>query len=200
MRKIFFILLISQLGFSQSKSITLEFKIYQVLDLFLENPSPENLITLENSEKNFQPQTKQDYLAIVILNCNKAYYENQFGQISKAIYSYEKAWHIFQKYDYTNFDITENCLKKLGNLYTIIGDYDNAENIIKQYYYAAEKQGNHLNKVAAIINLSFVYKSSGRNELAIQLLTKTLKSEKLTTVEKAKMLNNLGTNQLVLGS
>ena len=54
--------------------------------------------------------------------------------------------------------------------------------------------------MAAIINLSSVYKSSGRNLLAVQLLSKTLKSEKLSTAEKAKMLNNLGANQLVLGS
>jgi hypothetical protein len=36
-------------------------------------------------------------LAYVVLNCNKAYYENQFGKTNQAISSYEKALEVFQK-------------------------------------------------------------------------------------------------------
>ena len=60
----------------------------------------------------------------MVLNCNKAYYENQFGQTEKAISSYEKAWQIYQKNKLADYDIIEFCLKPLGNLYTVLGDYE----------------------------------------------------------------------------
>jgi hypothetical protein len=52
-------------------------------------------------------------LAYVVLNCNKAYYENQFGKTNQAISSYEKALEVFQN-KLTNYDIVEFCLKPLG--------------------------------------------------------------------------------------
>jgi hypothetical protein len=197
MRKIILLILFSQLTFSQS-STTLVDKINNTIDVFVANPTPENLQKTESSEKLFSPKTKPDLLAIVILNCNIAYYENQFGQTNKAILSYEKAWGIFQKNKLTNFDITENCLKPLGNLYTIIGDYDNAENIIKQYYFLADANKDLNQKIAAVINLSNVIQNSGRVNLAISLLKETIKSEKLTESQKGILLSSLGANHLIL--
>ena len=130
MKKIFLILflLIPQFFFGQKKTASLENKIYDAIDLFIENPNLSSLKKLEASEKTFAETSKSkgDFLALVILNCNKAYYENQFGQTQKAISSYEKAWQLFQNKKLSNYDITEFCLKPLGNLYTTIGDYENA--------------------------------------------------------------------------
>ncbi|MEL1241194.1 CHAT domain-containing protein [Flavobacterium flavipallidum] len=193
------LLLLSQICFSQSQS--LEDKIYNAVDSFVAQPSAENLKSLNITEINFwknpKPKTKDELLAIVILNCNKAYYENQLNQLQSAISSYEKAWKTYQKYKLNNYDIVEFCLKPLGNLYTIIGDYDNAENTIKQYYYIATQQKNQAQQYAAVLNLSNAYQNSGKIDLAIDLLEKTIKTEKLSQTQKGILLNNLG-NSYVL--
>ena len=182
MRKLFILFLFTQLAFSQSKALPLEEKIYKIVDEFVANPNEESLGKLELLEKNFSPKTKPELLAFVILTCNKAYYQNQFGQTQKAIKSYEKAWHLFQKNKLSNYDISESCLKPLGNLYTIIGDYENAENVIKQYYFIANLENNQPQKFASILNLSNVYQYSGKHLDAVNLLEKTISSEKLSNL------------------
>ncbi|WP_394759815.1 CHAT domain-containing protein [Flavobacterium sp.] len=200
MKYYFLLLLITQIAFSQNAKVTLEEKIYNTVDLFVANPSVESLKKLEISEKSFKPISKAEFLALVILDCNKAYYENQFGLSNKAISSYEKAWKLFQDQKLKNYDITEYCLKPLGNLYTIIGDYDNAENTIKQYFFIATIEANQQQKIAAILNLSNVYQSSGKSDLAMNLLERTIKTEKISTTQKGILLNNLGTNYLITKS
>lgn len=178
-----------------------EDKIYNAIDVFVANPSAKALHNLTNTEntfwKNQKPKTKDEFLSIVVLNCNKAYYQNQFGQTHNAISSYEKAWQIYQKYKLKDYDIIEYCLKPLGNLYTVSGDYDSAENTIKQYYFIAETEKNQSQKTAAILNLSNVYQSSGKISTAIELLENTLKTEKLSNELKGILLNNLGNNYLL---
>lgn len=177
-----------------------EDKIYNAIDVFVANPSAKALQNLRNTEaifwRNAKTKTKDELLAIVVLNCNKAYYENQFGQTEKAISSYEKAWQIYQKNKLSNYDIIEFCLKPLGNLYTVLGDFDSAENTIKQYFFIINTSKNYPDaanqKFAAILNLSNVYQSSGKTALAIELLESTLKTEKLSNVQKGILLNNLG--------
>lgn len=184
-----------------------EDKIYNAVDVFVVNPSAKALENLNQIEANFwknqKPKTKDELLAIVVLNCNKAYYENQFGKTEKAILSYEKAWQIYQKNKLSNYDIIEYCLKPLGNLYTVLGDYDSAENTIKQYFFIVNTSKNYPDaqkqKFAAILNLSNVYQSSGKISLAIELLENTLKTEKLSNSQKGILLNNLG-NSYWLGS
>lgn len=194
MRKIILLFLFTQMMFSQSNAVTLEDKIYYAIDSFVANPSEENLKKLEILEKTFHPKSKAEILALVILKSNKAYYQNQFGFTNKAISSYENAWQLFQKNKLSDYDISEFCLKPLGNLYTIIGDYDNAENTIKQYFYIANVEKNQAQKYAAILNLSNVYQNSGRINQAIDLLEKTIKTERLTASQKGVLLNNLGNN------
>ncbi|WP_298304981.1 CHAT domain-containing protein [Flavobacterium sp.] len=194
MRKIILLFLFTQMMFSQSNAVTLEDKIYYAIDVFVVNPSEENFKKLEALEKTFHPKSKAEILALVILKSNKAYYQNQFGFTNKAISSYENAWKLFQKNKLSDYDITEFCLKPLGNLYTIIGDYDNAENTIKQYFYIANVEKNQAQKHAAILNLSNVYQNSGRINQAIDLLEKTIKTEGLTATQKGVLLNNLGNN------
>lgn len=187
------------------KSVSLEDKIYNAIDVFVAHPSAKALQNLTNTEavfwRNSKPKTKDELLAIVVLNCNKAYYENQFGQTEKAISSYEKAWQIYQKNKLSNYDIIEFCLKPLGNLYTVLGDYDSAENTIKQYFFIVNTFKNYPDtpkqKFAAILNLSNVYQSSGKISLAIELLENTLKTEKLSNSQKGILLNNLGNSYLL---
>ncbi|MEN2398222.1 CHAT domain-containing protein [Flavobacterium sp. MC2016-06] len=196
-----FILFFSTLILFGQQSVSQEDKIYNAVDSFVAAPSAEALQNLTNTEADFWKSSKSkstaELLAIVVLNCNKAYYENQFGQSGNAIKSYEKAWQLYQINKLKNYDIIEYCLKPLGNLYTILGDCDNAENTIKQYYFIANLQKNESQKVAAILNLSNVYQSSGKTSLAIELLENTLKTEKLSNSQKGVLLNNLGNNYLL---
>jgi CHAT domain-containing protein/tetratricopeptide (TPR) repeat protein len=198
MQKFLFLFLFTQLTFSQSKPITLEDKIYNSVDVFVANPNEINLKTLELEEKNYHPKSKPELLAFVILKCNKGYYQNEFGLINKAIESYETAWRLYDKNKLSNYDIIENCLKKLGNLYTIIGDYDNAENTIKQYFYTANIENNQPLKYTAITNLCIVYQKTGRTNQAINLLEKTLQSQNLSNAQKGMLWNNLGNNYLAI--
>ena len=198
MRKLLFIFLFTQLTFSQSKPVTLENKIYNSVDVFVAHPNERNLKILEQEEKNYHPISKAELLAFVILKCNKGYYQNEFGLTNKAIESYESAWRLYDKNKLSNYDIIENCLKKLGNLYTIIGDYDNAENTIKQYFYTANVENNQSLKYTAINNLCIVYQKTGRLNEAIDLLEKTLQSQNLSNAQKGMIWNNLGNNYLAL--
>lgn len=203
-----YIFIFSTLILFGQKTVSQEDKIYNSIDVFVANPSAKALQNLTKTEtvfwKNSKPKTKDELLAIVVLNCNKAYYENQFGQTEKAISSYEKAWQIYQKNKFSNYDIIEFCLKPLGNLYTVLGDYDSAENTIKQYFFIINATKNYPDaakqKFAAILNLSNVYQSSGKISLAIELLESTLKTEKLSNVQKGILLNNLGNNYMLNSS
>lgn len=201
MQKLLILFLLTQLAFSQSKALPLEEKIYVAVDEFVANPNEESLGKLESFERSISnaldvTKNKSELLAFVILKCNKAYYQNQFGKTQKAIKSYEKAWQLFQKNKLFNYDITESCLKPLGNLYTIIGDYENAENVIKQYYFIANLENNQQQKFASILNLSNVYQYSGKHLDAINFLEKTIASEKLSNTQKGMLWNNLGNNYL----
>ena len=200
-KKLFFLLSVLTLNVFGQNPLTLEDKIYNAVDVFVSNPTAEGLQNLAKTEtyfwKNTKPKTKNELLAIVVLNCNKAYYENQFGRVNQAISSYEKGWQIYQKHQLSNYDIIEYCLKPLGNLYTLMGDYDNAENTIKQYYFIAETEKNQVQKIAAILNLSNVYQNTGRVNEAIDLLEKTIKTEKLSAVQKGNLFNNLGNNYVL---
>ncbi|WP_343613166.1 CHAT domain-containing protein [Flavobacterium sp.] len=194
----FIFLFLSLAVFGQSQ----EDKIYHAVDVFTAHPSAKALQNLSNAEADFwksqKPKTKDELLAIVVLNCNKGYYENQFGQVQNAVSSYEKAWQIYQKNKLGDYDIIEYCLKPLGNLYTVLGDYDSAENTIKQYYFIINTSKNYpdatAQKFAAILNLSNVYQSSGKISSAIEILENTLKTEKLSNIQKGILLNNLGNN------
>ena len=155
MKKTLFFFLLFQFAFSQSNK-TLENKIYDAVEVFVANPTIKSLKKVEIAEKSFVVKSNAEKLALVILKCNVAFYQSQFGQTQKAISSYEKAWQLYEKNKLSNYDIVESCLKPLGNLYTIVGDYDNAENTIKQYFYIASIDKNSEQKAAAILNLSNV--------------------------------------------
>ena len=199
------ILIFSTLISFGQKPLNPEDTIYHAIDIFTANPSAKALQNLANTEaafwKNPKPKTNDELLAIVVLNCNKAYYENQFGQTEKAITSYEKAWQLYQKKKLKDYDIIEFCLKPLGNLYTVLGEFESAENTIKQYFFIVNTSKNYPDaekqKFAAILNLSNAYQSSGKISLAIELLESTLKTTPLSNSQKGILLNNLGNNYWV---
>lgn len=198
---VFIFLFINLSVFGQNQ----EDKIYNAVDSFTAHPSIKAIQDLSNVEaafwKNPNPKTKEELMAIVVLNCNKGYYENLFGLTQNAVSSYEKAWQLFQKHKLGNYDIIEFCLKPLGNLYTVLGDYDSAENTIKQYYFIANTSKIYPDaqkqKFAAILNLSNVYQGSGKISMAIELLENTLKTENLSNLQKGILWNNLGNNYLL---
>lgn len=201
-KNIFYLFLLLTLTVFGQSSQSQENEIYNSVDVFVANPSIQNLKILESAEQKFwkkpKAKTMNELLAIVVLNCNKGYYENQFGRLNQAISSYEKARQIYQKQKLSNYDIVEYCLKPLGNLYTIIGDYDNAENTIKQYYFIANTTKNQEQKIGAILNLSNVYQNTGRTYKAIEILENTIKTEKLTAIQKGNLWNNLGNNFVLI--
>ncbi len=182
------------------QSQALEETIYSHLDQFIENPTPNKLQQLEEKETVFtkQAKTEVEFLALVVLNSNLGYYQRQFGNNQKAIRSYEKAWKNYREKQLEDYDIIEFCLKPLGNLYTITGDFTNAENTIKSYLSFAEKQNNPTQKIAAILNLSVVYHNTGKHNTAIELLEEGLKTPGISAEQKSGLENNLATNLLAL--
>ncbi|MEC4004099.1 CHAT domain-containing protein [Flavobacterium sp. SUN052] len=203
MRKLFLLFLITNFAFSQSTNLSLEEKIYVATEAFQANQNEASLKKLESFDKSVSKtiqvsKNKAELLAYIYLNCNKAFYQKQIGAYQDAIKNYEKAWQLYDKNKIkSDFDIIEYCLKPLGNLYTIIGDYDNAENTIKQYFYIADKSGNTDLKVSALVNLTNVLQNSGRIDLAISLLEDTLKNDNLTESQKAILASTLGANYLI---
>ena len=204
-QKVFFILFFINLFiFGQSENLEtlkqkddLENYLYQVLDLFLENPTEKNINHIESKLWRL-PKTKNEQLAFVILNCNKGFYFNKFIQQTNAIDAYEKAWTLYNSNQLNGYDIVEYCLKPLGNLYTIIGDYQNAENTIKLYLYLSETENNQEQKVAALINLSVVYHNTGRFNEAVNILSPALDLKNINSLSEAKVLSNITTNYFSL--
>ena len=178
----------------------LENYIYETLDAFLKNPSEKNLVSLDQVQNQLwrDLKSKDENLAFVILLCNKGFYKTKFNMSTDAIESYEKAWSIYNANHLANYDIIEYCLKPLGNLYTVLGDYQNAENTIKSYLFLSEKNSSEKQKASAFINLSVVYQNSGRFDDAIHVLNQTLELKKLTPEQKAKALSNIITNLIFL--
>lgn len=173
---------------------------YNAINYFMANPSLEGIKNLNTVEtlfwKSQDKKTKEALLSIVVLNCNKGFFENEFGKTSYAINSYEKAWKTFHTYQLTDYDIIENCLKPLGNLYITTGDYKNAEKTINSYYRIAKANKNAPQKTAAVLDLSNVYQNSGRTTEAIALIEKTIQAEKPIAEQRGLLLNALGQNYL----
>ncbi|WP_298314149.1 CHAT domain-containing protein [uncultured Aquimarina sp.] len=192
-----FLCLETQVLHSQQKTQTSKF-LYDQLDYFLQNPSTSGLLRLSKItvSKENQLLTEEDKLAWVILHANMGYYHNQFGNIPTAIVYYEKAWKTFNNNKLTDYDIIENCLQLLGNLYIKIGDLQKAENTITNYLYLAEQSQNTSKIISAITNLSVAYNNQSNYQKAITIL---LKGEEIAP-KNVNILTNLATNYLDSGS
>ena len=74
MKQFFFLLLLTCFQLFSQK---LEEKIYKSVDELVAHPTQENIEKLTVFEKSIDPKTDAELLAFVILNCNKAYFQNQ---------------------------------------------------------------------------------------------------------------------------
>ncbi|WP_452226592.1 CHAT domain-containing protein [Lacinutrix cladophorae] len=174
MKKHLFILcfFILRLGFSQD----LENAIYEATEAFNASKSEATLSTLDKKISAFENNltTEDEYFAFINLLANKAFYLDASNKQQQAIATYEKAWTLYKKQNVVSYDITEYCLIPLGTLYHKTKDYTNAENIIKQYLFLAEKQNNTSQKITASINLATLYQSIGSYQLAYATASKGL--------------------------
>ncbi len=171
--------------------------LYDQLDYFLKDPTKEKLHRLGKliaSEEN-RLLTKEEILAWGIVNTNMGYYHNQFGNIPTAIMYYEKAWKVFNKNTFKEYDIIENCLQPLGNLYIKIGDLQKAENTITSYLYLSEQSQNTSKVISAITNLSITYHNQSKYQKAIEIL----KKGESIALKNVNILTNLATNYLDTG-
>lgn len=201
MKKLCFLLfLISRFAFSQN----LEEDIYTATEAFIADQNTSTYIILKKQENVFKSQlnTKDEQLAFVFLLCNKGYYL-QYKIPTEAISSYEDAWIRYNKYELSklsDYDIIENCLKPLGNLYTKSGDYTNAENIIKQYIFLAEKNNNTTHQIAGAINLSKLYQTIGKHETVLSIIDKALKISNIKPEQQQKLENIKNRSLIVSGT
>ncbi|MEO8933356.1 MAG: CHAT domain-containing protein [Xanthomarina sp.] len=199
MKKKLFVLLfcIGNLAFSQN----LEETIYAATESFIANKSLQTLQTLSVQETAFKNQisTKEEQLAFVFLLCNKGYYLNDLNRLKPAITSYETAWTYYnekQLAKISDYDIIEYCLKPLGNLYIKTNNYTDAENTIKQYLSLANKNKNHLQYTAGIINLAVLYQTRGMHQSVVDLINQHVavsnshskQKEKLTTLKTSSLI------------
>ncbi|MHA7055907.1 CHAT domain-containing protein [Aquimarina sp. M1] len=191
-----FLCLVHPVLFSQQQEMTSEY-LYHQLDYFLKEPTNSKLHRLSKliASKENRLLTKEDKLAWVIVNSNMGYYHHQFENLPTAIMYYEKAWKTFHKNKLEDYDIIENCLQPLGNLYLKIGDLQKAENTITNYLYLAEQSQNTLKILSAITNVSIAYHNQGKYQKAIEILKK---GERLSP-ENPHILTNLATNYLDYG-
>ncbi|CAL2061007.1 CHAT domain-containing protein [Tenacibaculum sp. 190524A05c] len=197
MRKIllFFVLIIS---FSVSAQ-ELEKSIYNALDEFLKNRSDAALMELSKKEIAFENKVdnSDEHLALVILQCNKAFFLKENGLLQQAMYSYEKARKRFTDHNLENYDIIEYCLKPLGNLYIQTKDFVNAENTIKYYISIAEKERKQSQKIAGKINLLALYQSINKHKVVVKIASESLNLYQVDEDQK-KNLENIRNYSLLL--
>ncbi|ADR23697.1 tetratricopeptide repeat domain protein [Marivirga tractuosa] len=173
---------------------------HDVDELVADYPSLTSINTyqLKIKEEYSNLKTDEERMALLIMHCNLGYYLKEYQKHYDAIHHYQKAWSLYHNYDLTNYDIIEYCLKPLGNLLTITGNYADAENIITQYMRIAKSQKNEEAITAGIINLSVVYHNIGNYQDALQLLESHLEKETISEEQKGLIENNIATNLLAL--
>ncbi|WP_083477160.1 CHAT domain-containing protein [Lacinutrix algicola] len=185
------VLVLCFLCFGSVFSQTLEDKIYEATDAFNNLKSAEALTTLNNTISTFETQlsTTDDYFAFVNLLVNKAHYLKTNNKNIEAIKGYEKAYKIYNDKvaSVYKYNIVDYCLIPLAVLYNEIGDHTATENTIKTYIAIAEKNKNNTQRVAGAINLSRLYQTIGRHQLAIDIANYSLNIKQASTEQKGKL-------------
>ncbi len=190
MKKLSLILfLIYRIAFSQN----LEENIYVAAETFINNQNNTSLNLLNKQESVFKKQvkSKSEQLALLFLQSHKGFYLEQNTQLKEAIITFEDAINRYNTNELSklsDFDIIESCLIPLGNLYTKTGDYTNAENIIKQYIFLAEKSNHIKHQVSGAINLAILYQTIGKHETALKLTSNYLNKQNLSKHQKQKII------------
>ncbi|WP_299213087.1 CHAT domain-containing protein [uncultured Dokdonia sp.] len=168
---------------------------YKALDNFLSSPSPEELSVLIQKTDALQIQDADSQLAKVVVDCNIAYYQTRYGNISAAIHRYEAALERYRSRQLSGYDMITSAMIPLGNLYTQTNAYTEAENTIRAYITLSRKanQPNHL--LSGLINLSVPLQNQGKYENAIRVLEEAKK----ISPENIDIQINLATNYFSKG-
>lgn len=185
------------MAFSQN----LEEAIYTAAETFISKNNEASFNLLNAQEANFKSlvKTKDEQLALVFLQCHKAYYLETRSKLKEAIATYEEALKRFNDNalsKLSDFDIIESCFKPLGNLYTKTGDYTNAVSTINQYLYLAEKNKNTKHQISGAINLAKLYQTIGKHETVLKIVNDALKLSNVSTNQKA-LLQGIKTSSLI---
>lgn len=170
--------------------------IYKKLDVFLEQPSTQNLQSLKNQLESISVNDQSVQLAKTIAYCNMGYIERKNNSFQEAINFYEKAKQLYFTHNLNGYDIIEYCLKPLGNLYTKTRALTEAENTIKHYLILAQETGKLDQEISAILNLSVIYQNRGEFKKAIRLLQRGLKK----APNHRGLQLNLATNYFSIGN
>ncbi|PVW14209.1 CHAT domain-containing protein [Marixanthomonas spongiae] len=169
--------------------------IYKKLDVFLEEPSVKNTLTLKDYLENLSKSSQEVQLAKTVAYCNLGYVASKKGAFQQAIDYYETAKQLYFSETLAGYDIIEYCLKPLGNLYTKAGALSEAENTITHYLLLAQEHDQTEQEISAILNLSVLYHNRGEYNKAVQLLRQGLKK----TPQNQDLQLNLATNYVGLG-
>lgn len=188
-----FLFFINTIGFSQN----LEETIYVAAETFITNKNDRSLAILSNEEKSFKKlvKTQDEQLALVFLLSHKGYYLDEQSKLEDAIITFEDAVKRFNDNDLSklsDFDIIENCLIPLGNLYTKTDNFTNALNTINQYIFLAKKDNNTKHLISGNINLAKLYQTINRpddHKKVIEIIDKTLAIPNISNSKKAKLLD-----------
>ena len=185
------------MSFSQN----LEEAIYTAAETFISTKNETSLKLLTKQETTFKTQakTKDEQLALVFLQCHKAYYLDDHSKLKEAISSYEDALKRFNNNELSklsDFDIIENCLKPLGNLYTKMGDFTNAVSTINQYIFLAEKSKNTKHQISGAINLAKLYQTIGKHETVLKIVDDAFKVSNINANQKA-LLQGIKASSLI---
>ena len=160
-------LVILLFSFTTLFSQNLEEAIYVATETFNTNRTSKSYDLLLKKETEFVSNlnTIDEQLAYFFLLINKGHYLDNINKKTQSITAYETAWNNYNQFklnEITDYDVIEYCLKPLGILYNKIGDFTNAEHIIKQYIYLAEQNKNNSQRIAGAINLAQLYYTAGR--------------------------------------
>ncbi len=172
--------------------------IYVHLDKFAENPTVKNLIIFESLDANLwrNPLSNNELVAQLYFYINYAYQLKELGFINKSIKYYEKGYAHFKK-NAIHYNIIEYCLKPLANNYTRLGDFDNAEDILKITIEQAIAEKNNNQIASGYLNLAIIYRTKGVYLTAINYLNLGLESANSKYL-KAKINSDLAINYLML--
>ncbi|HIC33135.1 MAG TPA: CHAT domain-containing protein, partial [Flavobacteriaceae bacterium] len=193
------------LTFSTTFSQDLEEAIYVATENFNTNRTTESFSTLLKNEADFKAKIKtiDEQLAYFFLLINKGNYLDKINKQPQAILTYEAAWNIYNQHQLntiTDYDVIDYCLKPLGILYNKVGDYTNAEHIIKQYIFIAENTKNNSQRIAGAINLAQLYFTAGKFDEAIKISENGLQISGLTSSRKEKLLAIKNNSQIALNN
>ncbi|MCB9081961.1 MAG: CHAT domain-containing protein [Lewinellaceae bacterium] len=137
-----------------------------------------------------QPQSAQEWEALLWVQANRGYHLFQEGQVLASAKAYEAAQQIWEKHPAEGFDALEYLYKPLGNNYTRLGDNERARAIFRKAL-AAAPQDEPENIAGLYNNIGLSYWNEGNQEEAVQALRQGLALPGLSPGKKGLLLTSL---------